>query len=296
MTFWKSLIYRWDKETLKMWPSLKKSAYMLVPLLIYFCIHDAAELLLWAGMDYVVRSGSAQAVTFVTNHTDTLRGMINGAVILIGTAVIWPAIGNELRGEGRLDSKTESKAGKNGDVTASVAKYGMLLGLSFCLAIGLNLVLTQIGFVQSSESFDTVYKQQYGVQFAVGLILYGIVSPFAEEAVFRGLLYNRMKRCFSTGLAIVLSALLFGCYHGNVVQALYGTLLGIVIAYLYEIMGGFEVPVLFHGMANVSVYVLSYGNRMSGLSPAVAWAMAVIAFLVASVLLWYIRRECKKQV
>lgn len=285
--FWKTLIFRWDKETLKMWPSLKKSAYILLPLLIYFCIHDVAELLLWAGMDYVVRSGNRQTVAFISEHTDTLRGMINGTVILIGTAVIWPAISNELRGEKAKESRNTADA---------VTRYGMLLGIAFCLAVGLNLVLTQIGFVRSSQSFDAVYEQQYGVQFVIGLILYGVISPFAEEAVFRGLLYNRMKRFFSMGIAIVLSALLFGCYHGNVVQAVYGTILGIVIAYLYEIMGGFEVPVLFHGMANVSVYVLSYGNRMSGMAPIVAWIMAVIALLISVILFYYIRRGCRNQI
>jgi len=285
--FWKTLIFRWDKETLKMWPSFKKSAYILLPLLVYFCIHDVAELLFWAGMDYVVRSGNGQAVAFISEHTDTLRGMINGAVILLGTAVIWPAIGNELRGEKVQVSRHSADL---------VTRYGMLLGIAFCLAIGLNLVLTQIGFVQRSQSFDTVYEQQYGVQFIIGLILYGVISPFAEEAVFRGLLYNRMKRCFPMGIAIVLSALLFGCYHGNVVQAVYGTILGIVIAYLYEIMGGFEIPVLFHGMANVSVYVLSYQNRMSGMSPIAAWIMAVIALLISVILFYYIRRECRKQI
>lgn len=284
--FWKSLIYRWDRETLKMWPSLKKSAYMLLPLLLYFCIHDAAELLLWAAMDLVVTRGSGQAVVFVSQHTDTLRGLINGAVILLGTAVIWPAISNELRGEAGKKSNH-----KNRDVVAAATKYGMLLGLSFSLAIGLNLLLTQIGFVHSSKSFDAVYQQQYGVQFVVGVILYGVVSPFAEEAVFRGLLYNRMKRCFSTGIAIFLSALLFGCYHGNMVQAVYGTLLGIVITYLYEILGGFEVPVLFHSMANISVYVLGYGNRMSGLAPVSAWTMTIIALLVAAVLFRYLHKK-----
>lgn len=264
--------------------SLKKSAYLLVPLLVYFCIHDAAELLLWAGMDYVIQNGSEQAVAFVARHTDTLRGMINGTVILLGTAVIWPAIGKELKGKKKRDA-----------VASPVIQYGSLLGISFCLAVGLNLVLTQIGFVQSSESFDVVYRQQYGVQFVIGLVLYGVVSPFAEEAVFRGLLYNRMKRCFSTGIAIVLSALLFGCYHGNIVQAVYGTILGIVIAYLYEMMGGFAVPVLFHSMANVSVYALSYGKWLNRLSPGGAWTMAVGLLLGAGGLFWYLCREYKKK-
>ena len=280
--FWRTLIYRWDKETLKMWPSLKKSAYLLLPLLIYFCIHDAAELLLWAIMNYVVQSGSKQAVAFISEHADTLRGMINGAVILIGTAVIWPAIGNEIRGE-----QSEVSSG----IADTATKYGMLLGIAFSMSIGLNLVMTQIGFVKSSQSFNVVYEQQYGVQFVIGLILYGVISPFAEEAVFRGLLYNRMKRCFPTGIAIVLSALLFGCYHGNLVQAVYGTILGIVIAYLYEIMKGFEVPVLFHGMANVSVYTLSYGNRMGSLSPVIAWTVAVLTLGISLILFYHVRKQ-----
>lgn len=91
-----------------------------------------------------------------------------------------------------------------------------------------------------------------------------MISPIAEEAVFRGIIYNRMKRCFSAKLAVPLSALLFGLYHGNTVQALYGFLLGVIIAIVYERSESFAAPVIFHAMANVTVFTVTYRNGTSG--------------------------------
>ena len=70
-----------------------------------------------------------------------------------------------------------------------------------------------------------------------------------------------MKRCFNYKTALAVSSLLFGLYHGNIVQVVYGSILGLLIAYTYELYGSFAAPVLFHGVANVSVYALTYQNR-----------------------------------
>jgi membrane protease YdiL (CAAX protease family) len=124
----------------------------------------------------------------------------------------------------------------------------------------------------------------------VGLVLYGLISPLAEEAVFRGVIYNRMKRCFQKRTALLFSALLFGLYHGNMVQALYGTLMGIIIAVVYDRYESFAAPVLFHAVANISVYVMTSrmgfsemnGNSLTAwLIAAVTAGFAVIFFILA---------------
>ncbi len=123
-----------------------------------------------------------------------------------------------------------------------------------------------------------------------GLFLYGILSPLVEEAVFRGLIYNRMKRCFNYPIALILSSLLFGCYHGNLVQAVYGTLLGIIIAYTYELYESFAAPVLFHTVANVSVYVLTYNNNLSQVSTKVSIVVMAGTLIGASACMVYIKK------
>ena len=46
MSFWKMIYFRWDEKELRKWTSLKRTAYLLLPLLIYFVVHDAAEIFL----------------------------------------------------------------------------------------------------------------------------------------------------------------------------------------------------------------------------------------------------------
>ncbi|MDD7148168.1 MAG: CPBP family intramembrane metalloprotease [Lachnospiraceae bacterium] len=96
-----------------------------------------------------------------------------------------------------------------------------------------------------------------------GLLLFGVVSPLAEEIVFRGVIYNRLKKYFPVWIAILTSAVLFGGYHGNLVQGIYGFLLGIVIAWLYEVTGKFRIPVMFHAFANISVFLMTYDSDIT---------------------------------
>ena len=49
------------------------------------------------------------------------------------------------------------------------------------------------------------------------ILTVGILAPAAEELVFRGLVFRRMKDWLKPSAAIILSALFFGLYHGNIV-------------------------------------------------------------------------------
>ena len=96
---------------------------------------------------------------------------------------------------------------------------------------------------------------KYSVPLLGGLVLYGVISPLVEEIVFRGVLFNRMKKFYSVGRAVVCSALLFGAFHGNLPQFVYGTCMGALIALCYEWTGCFYAPLLFHAAANVAVFL-----------------------------------------
>ena len=42
MSFWKMIYLRWDAGELRKWTTMKRTAYLLVPLLIYFEIGRAS--------------------------------------------------------------------------------------------------------------------------------------------------------------------------------------------------------------------------------------------------------------
>lgn len=276
-----------SKEEIKTWTSIRKSGYILLPLFIYFLVHDVAEILLWAGVNQLMVKGSTETNAFLTNNAYTVQGIVNGLMLLIGVAAIWKAVKSEVLANGA------SKEMRISDKL--VTDYAVIAALAFVAAFGLNILFHLLGITESSEAFNRAANAQYGVDFLIGLLLYGIVSPIAEEAVFRGVMYNRMKRCFGMLPALFLSALLFGCYHGNPVQAIYGTLLGILIAYVYEKYGSFAAPVLFHAVANVSIYALTYHNSLSRLTE-IAGGIAVIVSTAACIgcLLYVRKRNCNK--
>lgn len=311
MNFWKTLTYRWDETELKKWTSFRRTVYILFPLLVYFVAHDAAEIVLWALAEAIVSSGE-KIFSFFSENAYTLQSLINALAALIGAAAVFPAVRNELSAEekkgkelsakekkenelsrekkkGRPDKKNRSgKAGVNADM---VTAYGFLAAFAFCISLSLNIFFYQTGFTGSSQSYDKVYELQYGVQFAIGLLLYGIISPLAEEAIFRGLIYNRMKRCFGCGIALVFSAVLFGAYHGNLVQAVYGSILGLLIAYFYELFQDFTAPVLFHGIANISVYVVTYRGNPELISRGIALITGTIMLAASVLLFFYLKKK-----
>ncbi len=309
---WKMIAARWSEEEIARWGSLKKTAYLLLPLLIYFVVHDCAEILLWAGLNQLMTRGGKELVGFLAANAYTVNGVINGAAILLGLAVIrqmvrWEIQGAEEaedvpgdrkkeKGSSRFqaqasDAGSVGKKGRSRDGGAGLLTGYMVLGaLAFLVAVGLNLAFDLLGITAASESFTQTARAQFGVNFATGLVLYGIISPAAEEAVFRGLIFNRMKRCFGRRTAFLVSALLFGCYHMNPVQALYGTILGLLIAWVYEKYESFAAPVLFHGVANVSIYVFGFYGGFDRIGRAGEIAAAAVSLAGAGVCLWVIVR------
>ncbi len=283
MNFWKMISKRWSRQEIASWGSLKKTAYIILPLLIYFVVHDVAEILLWAGLNQLMLKSSEGINIFFMDHAYTVRGIVNGLAILLGVAAIWGIVKKEI--------ERSERQGVFFTSTESILTGYMFLGVfAFLASLGLNVLFNFLKFTASSQSFANTAEAQFGVEFLTGIILYGIVSPFAEEAVFRGVIYNRMKRCFNYPIALVISALLFGCYHGNVVQAAYGTILGVLIAYVYEKYDSFVAPVLFHSIANVGIFAITYYDGLKKLSIPASVSIISVTLIGSIICFIYVRR------
>lgn len=78
-----------------------------------------------------------------------------------------------------------------------------------------------------------------------------VVLPTCEELLFRGALYGGLRRVLHPAAAVVVSALLFGVAHGNVVTLLLPvSALGVALALLYERTASLTTPILFHALHN----------------------------------------------
>ncbi len=174
---------------------------MLMPFVVYYAVFMAAFFLL----SYVLRimagisgngmqaddAGTTAAVVrkLLEEHGETVTGIVNGISMLTGAAFLLPM----LRAEHQM-----RKSGGHKELYGrfAAAVLSVTVALAAASSIGLNILLSLTGLVQNSAGYQRVAQNQYGVTFGVGLFLYTVISPLAEEVVFRGVLYNRLRRHF----------------------------------------------------------------------------------------------------
>ena len=118
--------------------------------------------------------------------------------------------------------------------------------------------------------YSEVSEQAFSGQ-PVGLMILvvGIIGPICEELMFRGIVFHRLKDWVKPQAAIVISALLFGIYHGNVVQFFYATCMCVMLAIIYDKTGTLWISIVAHIAANLwSLFGSSFWSSLWQQIPA----------------------------
>ena len=76
-----------------------------------------------------------------------------------------------------------------------------------------------------------------------------ICAPIMEEFIFRKLIVDRTVR-YGQGVAILVSGLMFGLFHGNLNQFAYAFVLGMFLAFLYAKTGKIQYTIGIHMVVN----------------------------------------------
>ena len=286
---------KWSVEDIQKWNSIRKVLYVLLVLLIYSLLQDIIELLVWYFTDLAAGALGDDVIAFLGVHSETVTGIVYGIASILALLPFKGLIQDEITSV--IKRQNEEKSSLFQKAERYVWLAFLALGASFCL----NFLMSFLKVTENSQSYQSVANAQYGVTFWVGLFLYGVVSPITEEIIYRGVTYNRLKRTFGRIPGILISAVLFGCFHGNMVQAVYGTLMGILLAWCYEKYEGFLAPVLVHVVANLGIYTVTYGNRLTGISYKMRLLGACISGCITLVCFLYIQKKilkekCRKQV
>lgn len=263
---------------------LDKAWYILKPFILYMVIKTAALLLL----SMLAVSLPFTAVSeWISLHSDQVNAVINAVASIIGVAFLLNDFLKEVEVTGEIDIdagvikqllawiRNGIKADRDKAVLLAIAAS---LGITSSLAFNILAGMIQI----QSPRYEKVEAIQYSVPIWLGLILYGIISPFVEEIVFRGLTYNRMRRFFGIPLSVIVTALLFAGFHGNLAQFLYALCMGVLLALCYEWVKSFAAPLVFHMAANIVVFVVS---SLMGGGSALLYIPFLVFFLLLSVIL-----------
>ena len=129
--------------------------------------------------------------------------------------------------------------------------------LSCCVALGVSVIglassslLTSLLESVNLDPHTSIAIPQKPALLALTALQLCVVSPLVEEFVFRGMIFQSMRR-FGDSFALTISAILFALFHGNLVQAPNAFVMGLLIGYMVLYSGSLWVGVLIHAVNNL---------------------------------------------
>ncbi|MBQ4531555.1 MAG: CPBP family intramembrane metalloprotease [Lachnospiraceae bacterium] len=124
-------------------------------------------------------------------------------------------------------------------------------------------------------------------------LIVGIASPIVEELVFRKVLLDRLRN-YGDVIAILVSGLCFGFYHGNVAQFLYASVLGFLFAYVVIRTEDIRYSILLHICINMVGSVILPQVVNMGMIATMCVGFAVMAIIGLTIVFFILAIVMKK--
>ena len=166
---------------------------------------------------------------------------------------------------------TSYKLEKNGINAKTFVLYiGITLTLMWIGNIIGLLITALIGGATQNDISNPVQTLINNTSIWFNLIFVSILAPIFEELFFRKFLIDRTIK-YGAKASIILSAVIFGLYHGNLNQFFYAFLMGGFFAYVYTKTGKITYTIALHMIVNLlgSVASLIVVNSVKNLQSGV---------------------------
>lgn len=170
----------------------------------------------------------------------------------------------------------------SGHLAVGILMAVLLLG---CAGIGMNNLIALTELKQASDSYQTVEQAFYSSSLGWEILALGIITPVAEELLYRDIVFCRLRDLMGRNGAIVGSALIFGLIHMNIVQTIYACVLGLVLGVLIEYYRDVRVAMCGHIAANILSLLRGETGFLAWLQPGSVWFLTVTIILLAIVAL-----------
>lgn len=212
----------------------------------------------WEGMAvWFIATATAAVVSLIVALSvggDVLRAAI--FVIIPVTSVLWTLGWLRTRHGAGLKA-----LGWHGDRIAGDVGSGIAAGVGgFLLQIPLIWLTLLIGRIFAGRRVslpDQIdYKDPSGALLAFTGFAVIVLAPFAEELLFRGLLYQGLRRRFGIGAGAVASAGLFALAHISPLFFLPIGAFGYILARTFERRGSILANIVAHAVFNAIGYAL----------------------------------------
>lgn len=216
--------------------------------------NEKKQLRLWQGLLVIVLAGLEVFVFsgFLPQWLGMGRSLI-GELILLGMAVGAVAVFH-----GNFRSVFPIHKPKLTEVMGTILIY---LGASQAISV-VTMIEMYIAPEMVTETSIGLSSMFTSSSMIVAIIVVGIAPAICEEAVFRGVFFNSVwNQTHGKWIPILVTAAVFGLFHGSIIRFFPTFLLGIVLGYLVYETNNMFYNVMFHAINNIIPVLVLYGMQ-----------------------------------
>lgn len=131
--------------------------------------------------------------------------------------------------------------------------------VSILIAMGLTALFNLMPWFDANEAQNLGYSPyMIGAERGIAFVLLAVVAPIAEEIVFRGFLYGKLRVTVPKWLAILITSLVFGLVHMQWNVGITVFAMSVVNCTLREVTGTIYAGMLVHMINNGVAFFLVY--------------------------------------
>ena len=198
------------------------------------------------------------------NYNQLFQQFINDykiIIVLLNALIFFPFINKQYQ---------KVKSVKNNKLNPKDILLLLLMGSSFSIIF--NSIIFTLNDIIPIESYT---KPSNILTLFVATCLIG---PIMEEYLYRGIVYERLKRMTTPMKAILLTTIIFGLVHSGMIGILYAMIINFMFIYVYELYSNLKASIIFHISANTSILLL--GNLLNSY-----WYYKEIALILSIIIL-----------
>lgn len=216
--------------------------------------NEKKQLRLWQGLLVIILAGLEVFVfsDFLPQWLGMGRSLI-GELILLGIAVGAVAVFG-----GKFRSVFPIHKPKLTEVMGTILIYfGASQAISVVTMIEMYIAPEMV--TETSIGLSSMFTSSSMI---VAIIVVGIAPAICEEAVFRGVFFNSIwNQTHGKWIPIIVTAAVFGLFHGSIIRFFPTFLLGIVLGYLVYETNNMFYNVMFHAINNIIPVLVLYGMQ-----------------------------------
>lgn len=170
----------------------------------------------------------------------------------------------------------------------------MLILWGFVLVLITGIVIEPVLNLFPESFLDLL--NQMGANGGWSVLMLAILAPVMEEVLFRGILLESVREKYSSGRAIVVSALMFGVIHVIPQQVVNAFVIGLILGFIYVRTDSLWPVIIIHALNNAMAYVIMQWSDGANITVrsfiendtiyAVVYGMSLAVFIVSGYMVW----------